>query len=118
MAETLERPVRYPKYPGEYFEKRADELFEQSIKAQVANMDPDLDLVIDIESGEFAVGNDHLEVAERLIAKNPNGQLYHRHVGYNWSVQIRGRIKVIPKYDDEDVVITSASNSSGDKRHE
>lgn len=91
MNEVSERPVRFPKYSPEYFEQRAEELFEQAIKAQVAHLDPDLDLVIDIESGEFETGRNHREITERFIAKNPNAQLYHRHVGYDWSISIGRR---------------------------
>lgn len=91
MVEHSQAPVRFPKYPPEYFEQRANELFEQFIKSQVEHLDPDLDLVIDIETGEFEVGSDHREIAERLIAKNANAQIYHRHVGYNWSISIGRR---------------------------
>lgn len=91
MAEDTQGPKRFPKYPPEYFEQRADELFEQTIKAKVAHLDPDLDLVIDIETGEFEAGRDNREIVERFIAKNPNAQLYHRHVGYNWSISIGRR---------------------------
>ena len=55
------------------------------------HLDPEVHVVIDIESGEFAVGDDHLQTVNQMLAKNPNADLYHRHVGHSWSACFGGR---------------------------
>lgn len=83
--------TRFPKYERDFFRVRGEEIFNDSIKAQVEHLDPEWHLLIDIESGEFAVGPDYFEPSDRLIAKNPNAQLYHRMVGRNWTVKFGAR---------------------------
>ena len=83
--------TRFPKYERDYFSVRGEEIFNEHIKSQVEHLDPEWHLLIDIESGEFAVGPNYFEPSDRLIAKNPNAQIYHRMVGHDWTVSFGGR---------------------------
>ena len=83
--------TRSSKLKSEYVCARGEELFEENIKSQVEHLDPEWHVVIDVESGEFAVGPEHIETSDRLSAKNPNAELYHRHVGHSWSACFGGR---------------------------
>lgn len=70
------------RYPKEVIVQRGDELFEQSIRAQVTNR-PEMEFVsIDIESGDFEVGTDELAVAKRLLERQPEAQIFTRRVGF------------------------------------
>jgi len=75
----------------DYVVDRGDEIFEQEIKAKVQHMDPELHVVIDVDTGEFAIGDDHLKTTHQLLDKNPHARLYHRHIGHRWSFAIGGR---------------------------
>jgi hypothetical protein len=72
---------RTPKYPKEEFERRGEELFEQTIRAQVAGIAPEHYVAIDIDTGNFEVDADSIEASHRLIARNPDAQIWMRCVG-------------------------------------
>lgn len=70
------------RYSKEVVVQRGDELFEQTIRAQVAGR-PEMDFVaIDIESGDFEVGTDELAVMKQLLARRPDAQIFGRRVGF------------------------------------
>ena len=84
---------REPKYPKEEFERRGEELFEQSIRAQVAGEDP-LDFVaIDIDTGKFEVDSSSMVATERLISRQPNAQIWMRRVASKVVLRIGGGMR-------------------------
>jgi hypothetical protein len=69
------------RYPKEVIVQRGDELFEQTIRSQIAGR-PDMDfVVIDIETGDFEVGPVEIEATGRLWDRHPEAQIFTRRVG-------------------------------------
>ena len=60
---------------------RANTLFDECIKSQVVNEDPDNFLAIDIESGDYEIAADDLTPGEILRARHQNAQIFVRRVG-------------------------------------
>jgi hypothetical protein len=52
------------------------ELFEQSIKAQIADRNPRHIVAIDIDSGDFEVGPDPLSATDPLFLRRPDAQIF------------------------------------------
>lgn len=63
---------RQPRYSMEEFETRGTELYETKIRSQVEAGNDGRLLCIDIESGEFALGDQGHETAQVLSDKNPD----------------------------------------------
>lgn len=73
---------RQPRYSSEEFARRGNEFYESKIRPLVQ---PDNDgriLCIDIESGDYAVGDEALEASQVLIDKNPDAQIWCLRIGY------------------------------------
>jgi hypothetical protein len=66
---------------------RAEELYEQRIRAQ---LEPQFDgkiIVIDAETGDYEVDDVGLSAAHRLRARRPEAELYARRIGHDISIQ-------------------------------
>lgn len=70
-----------PKYSKEEFSRRGQEIFEQQVADQVKGLDPDKILAIDIDTGDFEVGDEILETVDRLRQRKPEAQVLIRRVG-------------------------------------
>ena len=84
-------PVK--RYPSGVIAQRGSELFDQVIKQRVAGRDPYEFVAIDIESGDFEVGVDSLEVTDRLLARRPEAQTYMRRVGFPYTYRLGLRMQ-------------------------
>jgi hypothetical protein len=78
------------RYSKEVIVQRGDELFEQSVAAQVAGHPAEDFVAIDIESGDFEVGPESREVMNKLLARHPEAQTFMRRVGFNYTFRIGG----------------------------
>jgi hypothetical protein len=71
--------------------QRAKALYEQSIRAQVETEENvGKMVVIDIETGDFAVDEQGIESSRQLRARNPNARLYGIRIGYNVAESLGG----------------------------
>jgi len=70
-----------PKYSKEEFARRGKEIFEQQVAEKVKGIDPDKILAIDIDTGDFEVGDEILETVRRLRERKPEAQPLIRRVG-------------------------------------
>lgn len=68
-------------------------LYEQRLRDQVERTYLGQYLVIDIETGDYEIGSEHLATAKRLRARLPNGSLYGIKIGYPATVAIRGTLR-------------------------
>lgn len=62
--------------------KRAWEIYDRKIRGKIESDNFGRFLVIDVESGEFEIGDDDLEVMHRAYAKHPGGSLHLFRIGY------------------------------------
>ena len=58
--------VRQPRYSKEEFARRGQAIYEQGVRPQVEEGNSGRIVAIDIETGEFEVGNDALTVSDQL----------------------------------------------------
>jgi len=71
--------------------QRAKALYEQSIRRQVETEENiGKIVVIDIETGDFAVDELGIESSHQLQARHPNGRLYGIRIGYNVAESLGG----------------------------
>lgn len=71
--------------------RRATALYEQTIREQVETEENIGDMVIiDMETGDFAVDKIGLDSADALKAKNPQARLYGIRIGYNVAASFGG----------------------------
>ena len=73
---------RQPRYSSEEFARRGTELYESKIRPLVESGNLGRILAIDIESGDYAVGDEGHEAAQVLIEKNPDAQIWCLRIGY------------------------------------
>ena len=72
---------------------RGQALYEQRLRSQVEDAYFGQYLVIDITSGDYEIGPEHLATAKRLRARLPNASLYGIKIGYPATVAIGGTLR-------------------------
>src|SRR3954465_15809365 len=86
-----ETDMPHPRYSREEIGRRGQELYDKQIRHHVEKGNKGRYLVIDIETGDYDVGDDVLELSHRLHAKHPGAALYAMRVGYPATVRMGGR---------------------------
>ncbi len=61
---------------------RGKALYEKDIRAQVEEGNVGRLLLVDVTTGNWVIGEDRIEMARRLRARNPEAQNYGMRVGY------------------------------------
>lgn len=70
--------------------RRGREIYERDIRAEVEREHDGEFLVVDVATGDYAVGEDDEEVFDRAEAKNPEGLFYLLRVGRSAAHRIGG----------------------------
>lgn len=74
----------HPHIPSEEIDSRGQELYDQTIRAQVETEDNiGKIIVIDIETGAYEIDKDGLTASHRALAKHPGAALYGLRIGYD-----------------------------------
>lgn len=74
----------HPRYSSEEITRRGNELYEQRIRPLVETRENIGKIVsIDIETGDYEVGDDLIATGDRLFARHPGAALYGARIGYN-----------------------------------
>ena len=73
---------RQPKYSKEEFTQGGTALYEQKIRPLVEADHQDRIVVIDIDTGDYVVGDDQILASQPLIAKRPDAQLWCVRIGH------------------------------------
>ena len=71
----------YPRYSKEEFARRGNELYERVVQPPLSAQDDGKFVAIDIETGAFEVDADEIAASHRLLARNPEAQIWFRLVG-------------------------------------
>jgi hypothetical protein len=69
-------------YSKEEIVRRGEEWYEREIRAKVEEGNIGKYLVIDIDTGDYEIDEDHLTAARRAQAKRPGAVLYGMRIGY------------------------------------
>jgi hypothetical protein len=74
-------PSTKPRYSMDEFARRGDEIYAK-IRPQVDQGNLDRIVAIDIETGEFALGDDTKSACDQLFARAPDAQIFCIRIGY------------------------------------
>ncbi len=70
------------KYPQEEFERRGQAWYETRVRSQVAPEHQGEIVAIDVDTGEFELGENTLSAAKSLLARLPDSQMWFVRVGH------------------------------------
>jgi hypothetical protein len=85
----------HPRYSKEEIIRRGEELYQKQIRPKVEKSNLGKILVVDIETGDYEIDDDHLRATDRALAKHPDAALYSVRVGYPTLGKIGGGWGVI-----------------------
>lgn len=74
--------IEQPRYSAEEAVRRGRELYESQIRAEVEPGNRGRYIAIDVETGEYAVGDDYHAVARGLLSRKPEAALCILRIGY------------------------------------
>jgi hypothetical protein len=81
----------HPRISDAEIDRRGQELYEQQIRVQVETPENiGKQIVIDVETGDYAIDTDGLKASRCLLAKHPGAALYGLRIGYNAVYTIGG----------------------------
>jgi hypothetical protein len=63
--------IRGPRYSKEEFARRGDELYETKVRPHLKKKDKGRIVAIDIETGEWEIGDNEMEAYDHLVARIP-----------------------------------------------
>ncbi len=75
--------TRQPRYSKEEYARRGTELYECNIRHLVETHHKGEIVAINIENGEYAIGEDILSAAQPLFDKDADAQVWSVRVGYH-----------------------------------
>ena len=83
----------HPRYSGEEITRRGKELYEKRIGPLVETKDNIGKIVsIDIETGDYEIGEDLISTGDRMFARHPDAALYGARIGYNAVYAVGGTL--------------------------
>jgi hypothetical protein len=68
---------------GEEIERRGQALYEQQIRAKVEAGNEGKICMIDVETGDYEIGETMLETGKRLFTRHPDAALWAVRIGYD-----------------------------------
>jgi hypothetical protein len=87
--ETMAMP--HPRYTDEEIGRRGNELYQRLIRPQVEATNKGKYLLIDIETGDYEIGDDYMILSDRLHARHKDAALYAMRIGYPATARIGAR---------------------------
>ncbi|XGV99543.1 MAG: hypothetical protein ACAF41_11470 [Leptolyngbya sp. BL-A-14] len=82
-----------PKFSAEEIAQRGKALYEKGIRANVETVENIGKIIsINIETGEYAIGNDLVETSLRLQAKQADASLWGERIGFNAVYAVGGTL--------------------------
>lgn len=76
--------MAHPRITNDDVVQRGKELYERCIRAKVETAENIGKIVsIDVESGDYEVGDGLISTGDRLLARHPNAVLYGARIGYD-----------------------------------
>ncbi|UFP93621.1 hypothetical protein [Gloeobacter morelensis] len=85
--------MSHPFFNGDQIEQRGESLYDHTIRALVETPENIGKIVsIDVETGEFEIGDDLVSTGKQMLARHPNAQLYAKRIGYNAVFAIGGTL--------------------------
>ena len=79
------------RYTNEEIARRGDELYDSKVSPTLKKKDLDRFVAIDIETGEFELGDNEMEAYDRLHARIPDAQTWLVRAGRRYLHSFGGR---------------------------
>lgn len=76
-------------------DRRAQELYETRIRADVEPGNRGRFIAIDVHSGDYEVGEDRLSMAKSLVSRRPNATIGMLRIGYPAVGRMGGRARTL-----------------------
>lgn len=70
-----------PRYSKEEFARRGNEIYERAVQPRLSAEAAGKFVAIDIETGAYETDADEIAASHRLLARNPEAQIWFRLVG-------------------------------------
>ena len=77
-----------PRHIKEEFARRGQEIYDRDIRPNLLPGDADKFVAIDIETGAYEADTDDFTATERLLARNPDAQIWLVRVGHRATYRI------------------------------
>ena len=81
------------KYPPGEISRRGKEIYQTRIKHLVEPQHTGKFIVIDVESSDYEVDDEHIAASERLRKRRPDAVTYAGKVGYQAAYRLGGRLR-------------------------
>lgn len=75
--------------------QRAEDLYSQRLRSQVEAEHRGRYIAIDIETGDYEIGDDYHAAAHTLLARKPDASVGVLRIGYPAVGRIGGRVKAV-----------------------
>lgn len=85
-----------PRYSKEEFARRGDEIYDRVVAPRLEEDDLGKFVLIDIETGDFEMDADELTASDRLMARNPDAQVWFTRAGSRYARRFGGPRRVLP----------------------
>jgi hypothetical protein len=74
----------HPRFASEEIGRRGEEIYERDLRAEVETEENIGKVIsIDIETGDYEIGDDPLTTGKRLLARHPGAAMYGMRIGYD-----------------------------------
>lgn len=83
----------HPRYSKEEFARRGDEIYERDVRPHLGPQDEGRFVAIDIESGAYEIDGDEIAASDRLLARNPEAQIWFRLIGSRHTRRFGPRVR-------------------------
>jgi len=83
--------MRQPRYTPEEHARRGTEIYEKIVRPKVEAGNTGKIVSMDIETGEYELGETTLEAAERLLQRLPEAEIWSERIGYPAVYRFGGR---------------------------
>ena len=87
--------MAHPIYTNEEIGRRGHEIYEQHLKESVEVGNQGKFLVLDIETHDYLIGDDYMQLSRTLQARRANAPLYVIRVGFPAVGRIGGHLKSV-----------------------
>lgn len=71
---------------------RGQDIYDARLRDALESENRGRYVVINVETGDYALGDDMLELADSLHAQQPNAPLYSLRIGYPYTDRLSGRV--------------------------
>lgn len=82
-----------PRHNREEIARRGDEIYERVVLPRLESADEGKFALIDVETGDYEVDRDEIAASDRLLARNPEAQIWTRQVGSRYARRFGPRFK-------------------------